>query len=55
MKTMSSWLRSPLALEPTAPLIPLRRPVQTGIKGLWERIRDALARLWPKRRDAATR
>jgi hypothetical protein len=55
MKNSSSWLRVPLALEPTAPIIPPRRPAQTGIKGLWGRIRDALAKLWPKRRKATTR
>jgi hypothetical protein len=38
-----------LALEPTGPIIPPRQPAQTGIKGLWARIRDALAKLWPKR------
>jgi hypothetical protein len=44
------WLRGPLALEPTGPIIPPSQPAQTGIKGLWVRIRRFFAKLWPKRR-----
>ena len=42
-------IKGSLALEPTAPIIPPRGPAQTGIKGLWVRIRNGLAKLWPKR------
>lgn len=51
MEILSSWLKGPLALEPTAPIIPPSQPAQTGIKGLWARIRRIFAKLWPTRRS----
>jgi hypothetical protein len=50
-----SWLRAPHTLEPTAPIIPPRQPAQAGSKGIWARIREAWAKLWPKRRTTQTR
>ena len=49
MDIVSAGLREPLALKPTAPITPPKQRAQTDLKGVWERIRRALARLWPKR------
>jgi hypothetical protein len=49
MDSVSAGLREPLALKPTAPIIPPKQPAQTDLKGIWARIRRVLVRLWPKR------
>jgi hypothetical protein len=49
MDSVSVGLREPFALEPTAPITPPKQPAQMDLKGVWARIRQALARLWPKR------